>query len=111
MTFEERGVIYMTLRNALVSFNLRIGHPECLANLEIKNYDSICRYALLKYFQSKKFYADMETAILDYQEGIDYGYSDADFALFFVKDSEGEYELRVDLIDPFVDNIDTYEAI
>lgn len=97
----------MTLREALVSFNLRIGHPEILANLQIKNYNDLCRYSLLKYFQSSKFRDDMETAVLDVQEGFDHGYED--FVLLIVKNpSTDELNLKVDLVESYMDSIQSY---
>ena len=99
----------MTLREALVSFNLRIGHPECLANLEIKNYNELCRYSLLKYFQSSKFRDDMETAVLDVQEGFDHGYED--FVLLIVKNpSTDKLDLKVDLVESYMDSIESYQV-
>ena len=98
----------MTLREALVSFNLRTSHPEILANLEIKNYDKFCRYSLLNYFQSLNFRNDMESCVLDIQEGYEHGYDG--FFLYFAKNSYDKLELKVDLIEFFKDSIESYEV-
>ena len=100
----------MTLREALISFNLRIGHPECLANLEIMNYADLCRFSLLKYFQSQKFRDDMDDCILAVQEANEHGYDIEDLVLLIVKShSEDGLTLKVDISESYMDSIDTYQ--
>lgn len=102
----------MTLRNALIGFNLRIGHPECLANLEIKNFSDLCRYSLLNYFQSTKFRDDMESAVSDVQEAHEHGYDNEDLVLLIVKNPmNGKLDLRIDLSDSYTDSIETYQVV
>ena len=104
--FNERSVMHMTLRNALIVMNLRINHPEILAGLKIANYEDLCIISLYKYFTSAKFHDDMNTAVLDIQEGLDHGYED--FVLLVVKNNSKELTLKVDLLDYYQDCIDTY---
>ena len=98
----------MTLRQALISLNLRIGHPDCLANLQIKNYEGLCIIALMRYFQSSQFSKDLESAEDNIIEGCANGYDD--FVILIVKDPEtGEYRLKVDLDEYYQDSIETYQ--
>ena len=96
----------MTLREALVRMNLRINHPDVLADMKIANYDDFCSLAIERYFKSSQFFEDMEVAVLDVQEGYDHGFDS--FVLYFVRESEN-LKLKVDLLDYYIDTIDTYQ--
>ena len=97
----------MTLREALIGLNLRISHPEILAGLKIANYEDLCILSLYKYFTSAKFHDDMNTAVLDIQEGLDHGYEN--FVLLIVRSRAGDLFMKVDLLESFKDSIETYQ--
>ncbi len=53
----------MTLRQLVTSVSTKkIKIPDKLSNLEVKNYEDFCNYALAKYFESLEFQHDLYTA-------------------------------------------------